>query len=54
MDIYTNALDNRGPLLARHNSSLRSTYLQEYLAHTKTTTPLEPSWDPRHRPTVGS
>ena len=25
-----------------------------YLAHKKTPTPLGPSWDPRHRSTVGS
>ena len=28
--------------------------VQGYLAQTKTLTPLEPSLDPRHRPTVGS
>ena len=28
--------------------------LQGYLAHKKTPTPLEPPYDPRHKPTVGS
>ena len=31
-----------------------SVSVQGYLAHKRTPTPLGPSYDPRHRPTVGS
>ena len=38
----------------RERLGYRKRLVQGFLAHEKTPTPLEPPWDPMHRPTVGS